>query len=135
MSNNRGERRSRQPNLVQWIDESPANIMQSAWLRTRKAVSADHHRLRRIWSIRNEWLSRGEKCGGKIPPGAFRRQKSGNPWIIEPDHMSQYPVAEVNTCYIYALTLEVLLRHFPCALRTKFRNSTTLESKREFMDS
>ena len=166
MSINRGERRSRPPNLVEWIDESPAKIMRNAWLRTRKAVSEDHHRLRRIWRIRNEWLSKGEKCRGKIPPGAFRRQKSGKPippWLIEPGHMSQYPVAEVNTCYIYAivdlktgktyvgrtiknpyvrfvehrksgdplgkailmddskfvvLTLEVLPRHFPCALQS-----------------
>ena len=121
--------------------------------------------MRRIWRIRNEWLSQGENCRGKNPPGAFKRQKSGKPippWLIEPGHMSQYPVAEVNTCYIYAmvdlktgktyvgrtfkypyarfvehrksvyplwkailmddsefvvLTLEVLPRHFPCALQ------------------
>ena len=73
MSNNRGER-LRPPHLVEWIDESPAKIMRNAWLRTIKAVSDDHNRLRRIRRIRNEWLSKGEKCTGKIPPGAFRRQ-------------------------------------------------------------
>ena len=31
---------------------------------------------------------------------------------------------------VLLLTLEVLPRHFPCALRKEFRNSTTLESKR-----
>ena len=74
--------------------------------KTRKAVSVDHHRLRRIWIIRNEWLSEGEECRGKTPSGAFRRQKSGKPippWLIEPDHMSQYPLAEINSCYIYAI--------------------------------
>ena len=96
MSNNRGER-LRPPHLVEWIDESPAKIMRNAWLRTIKAVSDDHNRLRRIRRIRNEWLSKGETCTGKIPPGAFRRQKSGKPippWLIEPGHMSKYPVAE-----------------------------------------
>ena len=49
---------------------------------------------------------KGEKCRGKIPPGAFGRQKSGKPippWLIEPGHMSQYPEADVNTCYIDAI--------------------------------
>ena len=124
---------------------------------------------------------KGEKCRGKIPPGAFGRQKSGKPippWLIEPGHMSQYPVAEVNTCYIYAIVdlktgktyvgrtiknpyvrfvehrksgdplgkailmddskLVVLTRSSLKTLpmnATKFRNSITLESKREFMDS
>ena len=55
MPNNRGKRRSRPPILVERIDESPAKIMRNAWLRTRKAVSDDRHRLRRIWRIRNEW--------------------------------------------------------------------------------
>ena len=94
MSNNRGIRRSKPPNIVEWIDESPAKIMRNAWLRTRREVNDDHHRLRRILRIRNELLS---TCTGKIPPGAFRRQKSGKPippWLIEPGHMSQYPVAE-----------------------------------------
>ena len=183
MSSNRGKRRGRPPNLVEWIDESPAKIMRNAWLRTRKAVSDDHHRLRRVWRIRNEWLSKGEKCRGKIPPGVFGRQKSGIPiplWLIlvEPGHMSQYQVAEVNTCYIYAIVdlktgityvgrtiknpyvrfvehwmsgdplgkailmddskLVVLTRSSLKTLPlnvTKFRNSITLESKREFMDS
>ena len=75
MSNNRGKGRGRPPNLVEWIDESPAKIVRNAWLRTRKAVSDDHQRFRRIWRIRNEWLSKGERCRGKIPSGAFRRQK------------------------------------------------------------
>ena len=75
MSNNRGKGRGRLPNLVEWIDESPAKIVRNAWLRTRKAVSDDHHRFRRIWRIRNEWLSKEERCRGKIPSGAFSRQK------------------------------------------------------------
>ena len=180
MSNNRGER-LRPPHLVEWIDESPAKIMRNAWLRTRKAVSDDHNRLRRIRRIRNEWLSKGETCTGKIPPGAFRRQKSGKQipsWLTEPGHMIQYPVAEVNTCYMYAIvdlktgktyvgrriknpyvrfveyrksgdplgkailmddskfvvmTIEVLLRHFPCALR--YAGIQQHWRMREFMDS
>ena len=62
---------------MEWIDESPAKIMRNAWLRTRKEVN-DDHRMRRIWRIRNEWLNKGEKCRGKISPGAFRRRNQDN---------------------------------------------------------
>ena len=53
------------------------NVLTKEYVATVKQLERLHHR---------------SKSGKPIPP-----------WLIEPGHMSQYPVAEVNTCYIYAI--------------------------------
>ncbi|MEP3682181.1 MAG: GIY-YIG nuclease family protein, partial [Ekhidna sp.] len=99
-------RRGRPPKLVHWLDDSPSKLMRDVFSRTTRAVNSNHPRLRRIWRIRDAWLEKGKECRGKIPPGAFRRQKPGRPipeWNIRPGSLRRTPLARENICHIYAI--------------------------------
>ena len=98
--------RGRPPNFVEWVQGSPLGIMRQACVRSRKVVTCDHPKLRRIWRIRDAWLEKGKECGGNIPPGAFCRQKSGKPIPerrVEGNKTKSRPLPKENVCYINAI--------------------------------
>ena len=80
--------------------------MRDAYSTTKQAVNSKHPHLRKIWRIRGAWLEKGERCRGKIPPGAICRQKEGRPipeWLIKPGSKRCTPIAGDTICHIYAI--------------------------------
>ena len=100
----RGKRRPPRP--FKWDDASPSGIMRNAFVRTRQAVMSNHPALKRIWRIRNAWLAKGKGERGDLPPGALCQEKSGKTfkkWRVVPGPGGRRPVADKDTCSIYAI--------------------------------
>ena len=76
------------------------------FLRTRQAEMSNHLVRKRIWRIRNDWVEKGKGERGNLPPGAHCRQAKGKTytkWLLEPGHGGRRPLAQKDTCSIYAI--------------------------------